>query len=91
MRFNIKTKDINSGFRLIKKDLIDTLIPLDYHVSPFVGFEFTIKAIYAGYKIKEVEILTIQRPFGQSKGLNLKTIPKIAFNTILKSGLKSFE
>lgn len=82
--FDINTRDINSGFRLIKKVLIDAIICHDYHVSPFVGFEFTIKAKYAGFNVKEAEIGTIYRPHGVSKGLSINRIPNVVIKTLLK-------
>lgn len=73
--FGIKLNDINCGFRLIRRNVIEDILN-DINLLPnFVSSEFILRAYLKGYKIKEVPVKHYQREFGESRGLPWKKIP----------------
>ena len=65
-------KDISTGSRLIKKNMLKK-IKLSSN-SPFIGAELAIKSKYLGYKVSEVGIHTYPRTFGSGSSVSLKNI-----------------
>jgi len=77
--FGLKVKDIDCGFKLVKKKVIDTIPPLESERGPFITSEFLIQAKKSGFKIVEQGVHHFNRQAGQATGSD--------FNVIL-SGLK---
>ena len=65
-------KDISTGSRLIKKNILKK-IKLSAK-SPFIGAELAIKSKYLGLKVSEVGIHTYPRTFGSGSSVSLKNI-----------------
>lgn len=78
--FSIKLKDANSGFKLMKKQVVDELKNEKFSMK-LASVEFMIRAINHGFKIKEVEVNHFERKYGISRGLPTKKIPKIILQT----------
>ena len=76
-------KDIDSGFRLIKKELIKKVLPETGNFKYCYFSEFTIVSKKKGYKIKEVGVKHFPRMAGQSIFSPAK-LPKIAFQLTLQ-------
>lgn len=72
MLFHTTFKDISTGSRLIKKNLIRK-INLESN-SPFLGAELAIKSKYKGFKVSEVGIHTYPRTFGSGSSVSFKNI-----------------
>lgn len=73
--FGIQLHDINCGFRLIKKKVLDDILD-DVSLLPnFVSSEIILRAYLKGYKIKEIPVRHYQREFGGSRGLPVMKIP----------------
>ncbi len=70
--FKTKYRDISTGLRLIKKDILAE-IELTSN-SPFIGAELTIKTMLKGYRVGEVGIQTFPRKFGNGASTSLKNI-----------------
>jgi len=70
--FSLEIRDINCGFKLIKKDALD-FNSLNSHAGAFYT-DFFIKAKNEGHKIKEVPVKHYQRTEGRSTGANLNVI-----------------
>jgi hypothetical protein len=70
--FSINFKDISTGSRLVKKELIKN-IKLKSN-SPFVGAELAIRARTSGYKVGEIGIHTYPRTFGTGSSVSFKNI-----------------
>ena len=70
--FHTNFKDISTGSRFVKKDLIKK-VKLSSN-SPFVGAELAIKSKYLGYRISEMGIHTYPRTFGAGSSVSLKNI-----------------
>jgi glycosyltransferase involved in cell wall biosynthesis len=70
--FRTHFRDISTGLRLVRRDLINELsISSD---SPFIGAEITIKSMLKGYRIGEVGIQTFPREIGKGSSTSMKNI-----------------
>lgn len=70
--FRTQYRDISTGLRLIRKDLLSEIhITSD---SPFIGAEITIKTMLKGYRIGELGIQTFPRQFGSGSATSFKNI-----------------
>jgi len=75
-RFLFKTKyrDISTGLRLVRKDVINELNFISD--SPFIGAEITVRTMLRGYRVGEMGIQTFPREFGKGASVSLKNIIK---------------
>lgn len=74
--FKIDLHDINCGYRLIKKDVLDSVLD-EVHLLPnFVSSEIILRAYLKGFRIKEVPVTHYKREFGGSRGLPATKIPQ---------------
>ena len=87
----LKVKDIDCGFKLIKKTVIDEIPHLEAERGPFITTEFLIKAKRAGFKIAEVGVHHYpDETVGGSTGASLKVIIsayKDLFRFLIKASL----
>ena len=74
--FGIKLRDINCGFRVMRKEVVDNVIQQRF-LSDFFSTEFIIRAHHKGYRAVEVPIKHYTRPYGDSRWLSTKKLPKI--------------
>lgn len=70
--FKIKYRDVSTGLRLIRKDLIADLNLASN--SPFIGAEIAIKSMLKGFRVGEVGIQTFPREFGKGSSTSVKNI-----------------
>ena len=75
--FGFKVKDINSGFKLIKKEVIDNVLKDTTDFKHCVMSEFMLKAYLLGYKIKEVPVEHYARKFGTTNIFSPMKLPRI--------------
>ena len=61
--FGVPYRDMDTGFRLIRREALHELMPEVHHMSFFTA-EFVVRAHYAGYKIVEVPVPHYQRKAG---------------------------
>ncbi len=74
--FGLKVKDVDCGFKLFKKKVIDD-IEIESQ-GALASAEILIKIASKGYRIKEVEVAHFSRFGGKSTGANLGVIFKAA-------------
>jgi glycosyltransferase involved in cell wall biosynthesis len=74
--FGLKVHDIDCGFKLISKRVIDKIPPLVSERGAFISSELLIKARNAGFKIVEVPVTHYPRLKGVGTGRNLNVIIK---------------
>jgi glycosyltransferase involved in cell wall biosynthesis len=74
--FGLKVRDIDCGFKLLSKKVIDTIPKLEAERGAFISSEFLIKAKKAGFKIVEIGVHHYPRTEGQATGRNIKVILK---------------
>lgn len=80
--FGLKMKDIDSGFKLIKKKVIDNVLNDVTNVKYCVMSEFILRAYLSGYKIKEIPVKHYCRAAGTSSIFSLTKLPAIIFQLI---------
>ena len=73
--FGIRLHDINCGYRLLKKKVLDDVLDDVCLLPNFVSSEIILRAYIKGYKIKEVPVRHYPREFGESRGLPVSKIP----------------
>ena len=72
--FGLKVKDIDCGFKLVNKKVIDTIPQLEAERGPFISSEFLIKAKNSGFKMVEVGVHHFPRTAGDATGSKLNVI-----------------
>lgn len=72
--FRLKVKDIDCGFKLISRKVIETISPLEAERGPFISSELLIKAKKAGFKISQIGVRHYPRRSGKATGADLKVI-----------------
>lgn len=72
--FWFKVRDIDCGFKLIKKVVIDKIDKLESERGAFISTELLVKAKKAGFKIVEVPVTHYPRLKGSGTGANLAVI-----------------
>ena len=68
--FGTKFKDISTGSRLIKRNLLKKIILTTN--TPFLGAELAIRSYFRGFKVNEIGINTYPRNFGSGSSVGLK-------------------
>lgn len=81
--FGLKVHDIDCGFKLIRKKVIEEIPRLEAERGPFISSELLIKAKRAGFKIVEVGVHHYPRKAGRATGASLKVILS-GFSDLLK-------
>ena len=71
--FGLKVKDIDCGFKLIRKNVIDTM-NLESNRGAFISTEFLVKAKEKEKKIVEIPITHYPREAGEATGSDIKVI-----------------
>lgn len=72
--FGLKVTDIDCGFKLISKKVVDTIPRLEAERGPFISSEFLIKAKKAKFKIVETGVNHFSRSAGEATGAKLNVI-----------------
>ena len=72
--FGLNVRDIDCGFKLISKKVVDIIPRLESERGAFITSEFLIKAKRAGFKIVEIGVQHYPRKFGEATGAKLNVI-----------------
>lgn len=72
--FGLNVRDIDCGFKLISKKIVDKIPKLESERGAFISSEFLIKAKRAGFKIVEIGVQHYPRKFGEATGAKLNVI-----------------
>lgn len=87
MLFGLRVKDIDCGFKLISKKVIDSIPRLESERGAFISSEFLIKAKKAGFKIVEIPVSHFPRKSGKPTGRSIRVILK-SFSDLFKLWFK---
>ncbi len=79
--FGSAFKDIDSGFRLVKKKAVQEVLKQRWIFPELISSEFTLRIWAKGFKIREFPV-TYRSREGQSRGLPLKKIPGAIWQVI---------
>lgn len=74
LAFGLKVTDIDCGFKLFRKKIVDTIPKLNAERGPFINSEFLIHSKNNGFKIVEVPVHHYPRKAGAATGRQLKVI-----------------
>ena len=74
--FGLKVRDIDCGFKLISKKVVDAIPHLESKRGAFISSELLIKAKNKGFKIVEIPVTHYPRLKGVGTGRNLDVIIK---------------
>ena len=72
--FGLHVHDIDCGFKLVSKKVIDIIPRLESERGAFISSEFLIKAKKSGFKIVEIPVTHLPRVQGKGTGRNIKVI-----------------
>lgn len=72
--FGLRVKDIDCGFKLISKRVIDSIPKLESERGAFISSELLIKAKKKGFKIVEIPVSHFPRKKGKATGRNIRVI-----------------
>lgn len=72
--FGLKVKDIDCGFKLLSKKIIDEIPRLESERGAFISSELLIKAKKNGFKIVEIPVTHYPRRQGQGTGRDINVI-----------------
>lgn len=78
--FGLKVHDIDCGFKLISKKIVDTIDRLESERGAFISSEFLIKAKKKGFKIVEIPVTHYPRTRGVGTGRDLRVIMQSFFD-----------
>lgn len=67
--FAVTYSDINSAFRLMKKEVIQRTLPQVNCMPTLLNAELLLRAEFENFRIKQIHVLHRERRFGQSRGL----------------------
>lgn len=85
--FGLYLKDVDCGFKMIKKEVIDTIPKLESTRGGMVNAELAIKAKKYGFKITQVGVNHYPRLHGKPTGANIRVIIQ-SFIDLFKLWLK---
>lgn len=74
--FGLRVRDIDCGFKLISKKVIDKIPRLESERGAFISSEFLIKAVKHHFKIVEIPVHHYPRLQGIGTGANIDVIVK---------------
>ena len=74
--FGLTVRDIDCGFKLISKKVLDKISKLESERGAFISSELLIKAKKAGFKIEEIPVTHYPRTKGEGTGRNIDVIIK---------------
>ena len=72
--FGLKVKDIDCGFKLISRKVIEKIPKLESERGAFISSEFLIKAKKGRFQIEEIAVTHRPRKVGEGTGRNLNVI-----------------
>lgn len=81
--FGLSVRDIDCGFKLIRKTVIDNISPLESERGAFISTELLVKAKKSGFKIVELGVHHFPRMTGKGTGSDFKVIIK-SFSDLFK-------
>jgi glycosyltransferase involved in cell wall biosynthesis len=72
--FGLKVKDIDCGFKLVKKKVIEKIPKLESQRGAFITTEFLVKAKSEKFKITEIPVSHYLRNEGEATGAKIEVI-----------------
>lgn len=89
--FGLHVRDIDCGFKLVSKDVVNKIPKLESERGAFISSEFLIKARRAHFKIVEIPVTHYPRKAGVGTGRNINVIIKSFIDLFKLWGKLSFK
>ena len=80
--FGLRMRDIDSGFKLIRRGVIDRILPQLRYMRYCVMSEFILRAHLSGYRIKEIPVCHYPRPAGETAIFRPERLPGIVWGLL---------
>jgi len=80
-------KDIDCGFKVYRKNVLDDILPQCKTLKECISTEIMLRSFSSGYKIKEIPVKHFKRDLEEVKTFTLKRLPKIVLS-LLKTVFK---
>lgn len=74
--FGLRVRDIDCGFKLIRRRVIETIPPLESERGAFISTELLVKAQRHGFKVVEIGVHHYPRRTGVATGAKLNVVIK---------------
>lgn len=74
--FGLRIKDVDTGFKMVSREVLSKIAPLESTIGGMINAELVIKAQKAGFKITQVPVHHFSRLTGSSTGVRPKVIIK---------------
>jgi len=72
--FGLRFKNINCGFKMIRRSVLEKINPLESTVGGIISAEIVIKAKKNGFRIAQVGVCHYQRKYGKQTGASAKVV-----------------
>lgn len=80
--FGLKLRDVDCGFKMLHKDALQKIYPLESTRGAMINAEVAIKAVRAKLKIIEIGVTHHPRLYGKPTGASLKVIINSFFDLL---------
>lgn len=80
--FKVPFHDIDCPLRLIRRTAFEAVASDGWIVKNLINFEMAIKMVYKGFRVTEIPVKHAARKSGPSRGLPLKKIPFVVWDTL---------
>jgi len=80
--FGMRLHDIDCGFRVMKKDVVEKLLKRPWRLKHCISSELTVRAVYLGFSVAEQPVVHLPRTHGESRGLPLAKLPNIIMHIL---------
>jgi glycosyltransferase involved in cell wall biosynthesis len=80
--FKVPYRDMDTGFRLVRREALEKLAPEVKHMSFFTA-EFVVRAHYAGYKILEIPVPHYERKIGSTTIFFISSLFRICLHQFI--------
>ncbi len=74
--FGVRFRDINSGFRLMRRRAVERVLRDEWRMKHLISFELTLRMALRGLKVVQAPVSHRGREHGPSRGLPIKKIPE---------------
>jgi glycosyltransferase involved in cell wall biosynthesis len=79
--FGFRVRDIDSGFRLYRRDLVQAITGEELVFRDLINAEITLRMLARGARLKEVPVIATARP-NQSRGMPPARIPGVVIHIL---------
>ncbi len=80
--FGLRTRDSNVGFKILKREIADEIVPEIKYLKYGFSTELMARALHKGRKIKFVEISHAKRKSGKAEDFQFGKIPKVVYRQL---------